>query len=32
MFVSNQRLFEMIIYDYLYRYYKSLVFRTGGKI
>lgn len=32
MFVSNQRLFEMIIYDYLYRYYKSLVFRTGGKL
>lgn len=26
IFVSNQRLFEMIIYDYLLRYYKSLVF------
>ncbi len=24
LFVSNQRIFEMIIYDYLYRYYKSL--------
>lgn len=26
LFVSNQRLFEMIVYDYLLRYYKSLVF------
>jgi thiopeptide-type bacteriocin biosynthesis protein len=26
MFVSNQRLFEMIIYDYLHRYYKKMVF------
>ncbi|CAD7806481.1 Nisin biosynthesis protein NisB [Chryseobacterium aquaeductus] len=26
LFVSNQRLFEMIIYDYLLRYYKSLNF------
>ncbi|KIC64800.1 thiopeptide-type bacteriocin biosynthesis protein [Chryseobacterium taiwanense] len=26
IFVSNQRLFEMIIYDYLLRYYKSLPF------
>lgn len=26
LFVSNQRLFEMIIYDYLNRYYKSAVF------
>lgn len=26
LFVSNQRLFEMIIYDYLVRYYKSLAF------
>lgn len=26
IFVSNQRLFEMIIYDYLNRYYKSAVF------
>lgn len=25
-FVSNQRLFEMVIYDYLVRYYKSLAF------
>lgn len=24
IFTSNQRLFEMIIYDYLWRYYKSL--------
>ncbi|MEG0928436.1 thiopeptide-type bacteriocin biosynthesis protein [Chryseobacterium sp.] len=28
MFVSNQRLFEMIVYDYLFRYYKSLVFKN----
>lgn len=27
MFISNQRLFEMIIYDYLYRYYKTLGFK-----
>ncbi|AYN02660.1 lantibiotic dehydratase [Chryseobacterium sp. 3008163] len=26
LFVSNQRLFEMVIYDYLLRYYKSLAF------
>lgn len=26
MFVSNQRLFEMIIYDYLFRYYKTISF------
>lgn len=26
LFVSNQRLFEMIIYDYLLRYYKSAMF------
>jgi len=26
LFVSNQRLFEMIIYDYLVRYYKSFAF------
>lgn len=26
LFVSNQRLFEMIIYDYLLRYYKSIRF------
>ncbi|PWN60174.1 lantibiotic dehydratase [Chryseobacterium oncorhynchi] len=29
MFVSNQRLFEMVIYDYLFRYYKSLVFKNN---
>ena len=26
LFVSDQRLFEMIIYDYLFRYYKSVMF------
>lgn len=26
IFISNQRLFEMIIYDYLLRYYKSVAF------
>lgn len=26
LFVSNQRLFEMVIYDYLNRYYKSIFF------
>lgn len=26
LFVSNQRLFEMVIYDYLLRYYKSMMF------
>lgn len=26
LFVSNQRLFELVIYDYLLRYYKSLAF------
>lgn len=26
LFVSNQRLFEMVIYDYLLRYYKSLMY------
>ncbi|MCY0968899.1 thiopeptide-type bacteriocin biosynthesis protein [Chryseobacterium wangxinyae] len=26
LFVSDQRLFEMVIYDYLLRYYKSLAF------
>lgn len=26
LFVSNQRLFEMVIYDYLWRYYKSAKF------
>ncbi|MGU3377278.1 thiopeptide-type bacteriocin biosynthesis protein [Chryseobacterium sp. M5A1_1a] len=29
MFVSNQRMFEMIIYDYLFRYYKSLAFNNN---
>lgn len=29
MFVSSQRVFEMIIYDYLVRYYKSLVFKNN---
>ncbi|WP_228407545.1 MULTISPECIES: thiopeptide-type bacteriocin biosynthesis protein [Chryseobacterium] len=29
MFVSNQRVFEMIIYDYLFRYYKTLVFKSS---
>ncbi|WP_336964455.1 thiopeptide-type bacteriocin biosynthesis protein [Chryseobacterium contaminans] len=32
MFVSNQRLFEMIIYDYLFRYYKSLVFKSSKMV
>ncbi|MBP2618720.1 thiopeptide-type bacteriocin biosynthesis protein [Chryseobacterium jejuense] len=32
MFVSNQRLFEMIIYDYLFRYYKTLVFKSSGTL
>ncbi|WP_223560328.1 thiopeptide-type bacteriocin biosynthesis protein [Chryseobacterium lathyri] len=27
LFVSNQRLFEMIMYDYLLRYYKTCVYR-----
>jgi hypothetical protein len=26
MFISDQRLFETIIYDYLVRYYKALAF------
>lgn len=29
LFVSNQRLFEMIVYDYLYRYYKTLFFQKN---
>ncbi|WP_228408113.1 thiopeptide-type bacteriocin biosynthesis protein [Chryseobacterium sp. HMWF035] len=29
LFVSNQRLFEMVIYDYLNRYYKSVLFLHG---
>lgn len=32
LFVSNQRLFEMIIYDYLLRYYKTCVYRDLQKI
>jgi len=28
MFISQQRLFEMIIYDYLYRYYKTVFFQN----
>jgi len=28
MFVSNQRMFEMIIYDYLFRYYKNISFKN----
>lgn len=28
LFVSNQRLFEMVIYDYLYRYYKALHYQA----
>jgi thiopeptide-type bacteriocin biosynthesis protein len=28
MFVSHQRLFEMIIYDYLHRYYKKIAFQN----
>lgn len=28
MFISNQRLFEMIVYDYLFRYYKTVAFRV----
>lgn len=28
IFVSNQRLFEMVIYDYLSRYYKTEVFKN----
>jgi thiopeptide-type bacteriocin biosynthesis protein len=28
LFISNQRLFEMIIYDYMFRYYKSLYFKN----
>ncbi|WP_449401455.1 thiopeptide-type bacteriocin biosynthesis protein [Chryseobacterium wanjuense] len=28
IFISNQRVFEMIIYDYLFRYYKSVRFQN----
>jgi thiopeptide-type bacteriocin biosynthesis protein len=31
IFVSNQRMFEMVIYDYLFRYYKSLSFKNDSK-
>lgn len=31
MFVSSQRLFEMIIYDYLFRCYKKLAFKSDSK-
>jgi thiopeptide-type bacteriocin biosynthesis protein len=30
LFVSNQRLFEMVIYDYLYRYYKTLHYQVSN--
>lgn len=30
MFISDQRLFEMIIYDYLFRYYKMLMFKKNN--
>ncbi|MCL1667505.1 thiopeptide-type bacteriocin biosynthesis protein [Elizabethkingia ursingii] len=29
MFISEQRLFEMIIYDYLHRYYKTLLYKLN---
>jgi len=32
LFVSNQRLFEMVIYDYLLRYYKSVMFYDNNII
>ncbi|MBV8324986.1 MAG: thiopeptide-type bacteriocin biosynthesis protein [Chryseobacterium sp.] len=32
LFISEQRLFEMITYDYLYRYYKTLLFRNNNQI
>lgn len=28
IFVSDQRMFEMVIYDYLHRYYKTLFFQN----
>lgn len=28
LFVSNQRVFEMVIYDYLVRYYKMVIFKN----
>lgn len=28
LFVSNQRLFEMVIYDYMFRYYKTAIFKS----
>lgn len=32
LFISDQRIFEMIIYDYLLRYYKSTVFYNAENI
>ncbi|WP_409514659.1 lantibiotic dehydratase C-terminal domain-containing protein [Chryseobacterium sp.] len=29
MFISDQRLFEMVIYDYLFRYYKTQAFKDN---
>ncbi|UKB84606.1 thiopeptide-type bacteriocin biosynthesis protein [Chryseobacterium sp. MEBOG06] len=31
MFISNQRLFEMVIYDYLFRHYRKLAFKNNLK-
>lgn len=30
LFVSNQRVFEMVIYDYLHRYYKTLHYQANN--
>ncbi|WP_241676861.1 thiopeptide-type bacteriocin biosynthesis protein [Chryseobacterium sediminis] len=30
LFVSNQRVFEMVIYDYLHRYYKTLHYQVNN--
>lgn len=30
LFISNQRLFEMIVYDYMLRYYKSIAYRLSN--
>jgi len=32
LFVSSQRIFEMVIYDYLLRYYKSKIFMKENKM
>ncbi|MBB6330886.1 thiopeptide-type bacteriocin biosynthesis protein [Chryseobacterium sediminis] len=32
LFVSNQRVFEMVIYDYLHRYYKTLHYQVNNTI